>query len=77
MAEKARRLDENLVLDGIIKIFVEQVSILNGKTRKAVDDFSDDGKFNHSQGQNYNDDRVDAKEGKVQNAIDNANKVLG
>jgi len=38
MSEKARRLEENLVLDGIIKIFIEQVAILSKKTREAAND---------------------------------------
>jgi hypothetical protein len=41
MQEKARRLEENLVLDGIVKIFIEQVAILSKKTREAANDASD------------------------------------
>lgn len=36
MQEKARRLEENLVLDGIVKIFIKQVAKLAKKTREGA-----------------------------------------
>jgi len=38
MEEKARRLEENIVLDGIIQMFIKQVAILNKRLRAATTD---------------------------------------
>lgn len=65
MEEKARRLEENLTLDGIIRIFEEQVSILAAKTRAEATDYADDKSFNQSYGGAYHDDAVDAYQGTV------------
>lgn len=73
MEEKARRLEENLTLDGIIRIFQEQVSILAAKTRQRATDYSDDGQFNQSNTGDYNADSVDAYEGTVDSANAAAN----
>lgn len=71
-AEKARRLEENVTLDGVIRLFKEQVAILAKKSRQATTDISDDGSFNQSAG-NYRDDSVDAYQGTVQAANSAAN----
>lgn len=73
MEEKARRLEENLTLDGIIRIFQEQVSILASKTRAAATDYADDKSFNQSQGSDYHADGVDAYQGEVNAANAAAN----
>jgi len=39
MDEKARRDEENIILDGIIQMFIEQVAILNGKLRAGATDY--------------------------------------
>lgn len=39
MAEKARRDEENLLLDEIIQLFIEQVAILSGKIRAGATDY--------------------------------------
>ena len=59
MSEKARRAEENIMLDEIIKIFVEQVSTVDAKTAAGATDHQDDGVMNQSSG-NYEDDSVDA-----------------
>jgi len=38
MEEKARRLEENLVLDSVIQMFIKQVAIINRKLREAAND---------------------------------------
>jgi len=73
MAEKARRDEENLILDGIIQLFIEQVSILAGKTKASATDFSDDGSFNQSQGVDYTADNVDSYQSEVYSATSAAN----
>merc|ERR1711939_164092 len=60
MAEKARRDEENIVLDEIIAMFIEQVSVLDGRMRAGATDYADDGSFNRSTGSDYTADRVDA-----------------
>jgi len=73
MEEKARRDEENLLLDDIIQIFINAVKNLSAKTRAGATDYADDGSFNSSNG-GYNDDRVDALSGSVSasNAAANA-----
>merc|ERR1712176_1658358 len=68
LAEKARRDEENLVLDDIIALFIQQVSSLSAKGRAGATDFADDGAFNMSFGGQYNGDRVDSLQGGAQDA---------
>jgi len=53
MAEKARRDEENIVLDDIIQMFIAQVSVLDGRMRAGATDYADDGSFNQSTGSDY------------------------
>jgi len=73
MAEKARRDEENLLLDGIIQLFIDQVAVLDKRSRAGATDYADDGSFNKSNG-DYTQDRVDAAQGGIQasNAAANA-----
>jgi len=48
MEEKARRDEENLVLDDIIQLFIDQVAVLSKKGRAGATDYADDGSFNQS-----------------------------
>lgn len=75
MVEKRRRLEENIVLDGVIELFIKQVSILAKKTRARVDDVADDGKLNRSTGTDYTEDHVDRIEGSVKSSIASASAV--
>lgn len=59
MEERSRREEENIVLDGIIQLFVEQVAILDKKLRAGATDYQDDGSFNESSGA-YVNDNVDS-----------------
>merc|ERR1712080_712284 len=69
-AEKARRDEENLILDDIIQLFIDQVATLSAKGRAGATDYADDGVI---QGGAYNDDRVDAYSGEVSAANAAAN----
>jgi len=60
MAEKARRDEENIILDDIVQMFIEQVSVLDGRSRAGATDYADDGSFNRSTGSDYTADRVDS-----------------
>jgi len=46
--EKARRDEENLILDDVIRIFIERVTSIDGGIRNKVNDFSVDGVFDDS-----------------------------
>jgi hypothetical protein len=46
--EKARRQEENQILDEIIRIFIERVQAIDGGIRNKVNDFSVDGVFDDS-----------------------------
>jgi len=48
MAEKARRDEENSLLDEVIKMFIERVSVLDSGLRNKATDHADDGKFNNN-----------------------------
>lgn len=48
MQEKARRDDENLVLDEVIRIFIDKVSSIDSGMRGKVNDVSEDGAFDAS-----------------------------
>jgi len=65
MAEKARRDEENIILDDIVQMFIAQVSVLDGRSRAGATDYSDDGSFNRSNGSDYTLDRVDAMNSSV------------
>merc|ERR1711939_345135 len=73
MAEKARRDEENIVLDDIVQMFIAQVSVLDARSRAGATDYADDGSFNKSNG-DYTQDRVDASVADVnaKNAAANA-----
>merc|ERR1711907_239659 len=73
MAEKARRDEENLVLDDIIEMFIAQVSVLDGRMRAGATDYADDGSFNRSTGSDYTADRVDAMNGSIDDMNSAAN----
>jgi len=47
-AEKARRDEENAILDEIIQIFIDRVSGLDSGMKNKVNDFSEDGLFDNS-----------------------------
>merc|ERR1712224_318314 len=74
MAEKARRDEENIVLDDIVVMFKKQVGILDGRTRAGATDYADDGSFNKSGG-DYTKDRVDAMNASVDATNAAANKA--
>jgi len=46
--ERARRNEENQVLDEVIRIFIERVQAIDGGIRNKVNDFSVDGVFDDS-----------------------------
>jgi hypothetical protein len=47
-SEKARREEENALLDEIIAMFIERVSTIDSGMRNKVDDYSEDKSFDDS-----------------------------
>jgi len=65
MAEKARRDEENVILDEVIKMFIERVSVLDSGLRTKVDDHAEDGKFDNSDLARRTDSHVAKDSGKL------------
>jgi hypothetical protein len=65
MAEKARRDEENVILDEVIKMFIERVSVLDAGLKTKVDDHSADGKFDNSDLTRRTDAMRDRDSGKL------------
>lgn len=65
MAEKARRDEENGVLDMVIKMFVEKVSVLDAGMKTKVNDHAADGKFDDSDIARHTDAIYEKDHGKL------------
>jgi len=61
----ARRDEENVILDEVIKMFIERVSALDAGLRTKVDDHSADGKFDNSDLSRRTDAHVNRDSGRV------------
>jgi len=55
MEEKARRIEENLVLDAVIQMFIKQVAIINKKLREAANDAANKKSFVQTRSQSMED----------------------
>jgi len=65
MAEKARRDEENVILDEVIKMFIERVTALDAGLRTKVDDHRENGKFTNSDLNRRTDSMRDRDSGKL------------
>ena len=69
-AEKARRDEENGILDEVIQMFIEKVSNLDAGMRNKVDDHAQDGSFDDSDIERRTDSAVAADTGNLASNIE-------